>query len=48
MRPKFALASSTAASIVIEPLAAMTNPQVMRQEATQNVCEGTGDFEGPM
>ena len=45
MRPKLALTPSTAASIVIEPLAAI-NPQVMHREATQKVSKGAGKFGG--
>lgn len=46
MRPKLALTPSTAASIVIEPLAATMNPQVMHREATQKVSKGAGKFGG--
>ena len=42
MKPKLALEPSAAASIVIEPLAAITNLRVTRWEATRKVSEGTG------
>ena len=48
MRPKLALAPSAAlaAPIIMEPLAALTNPGVMHWEATQKVSEGIGKFWG--